>query len=354
VDERFVPMQPPRLQVQATTEIRPFDLAHDESGRDVRNPIAAVDGRYVSDFALGQYQGIAEDHWIEFSLPTDIPEDNELVLVGSGWIYPTDSSLNVAISQGNHPIPSGLVLEAHDSLQGWKAVSGDLGFPAGKNKTVVLPVPRKSLDAGQRRFRLRTNLEIYWDQLGWAVALPGAEMVTSTAGTAVARLEHRGFSRLKPIGRRLPDTPIYEQLSGIGPIWRDLEGYYTRHGDVRELLASTDDRYVIMDAGDELILSFDPPPAPPPGWVRDFVLVGDGWVKDGDFNTVASRTVGPLPSHDMKFYSETPGSLANDPVFLRNPGDWQQFHTRYVRPTSFELGLMNSTRPQSFSLETTP
>ena len=30
---------------------------------------------------------------------------------------------------------------------------------------------------------------------------------------------------------------------------------------------------------------------------RDFVLIGDGWEKDGDYNTAYSQTVLPLPTH---------------------------------------------------------
>src|SRR5690606_5090035 len=130
-----------------------------------------ADGAYVDGFALGRFQGIASDHWVEFELPTDAPA-GELALIGVGWIYPTDSSLNVAISQGDHVAPRGLGLEAFDPDRGWRAVSGDLGFPAGKNKTVVIPLPRAELDTGQRRFRLRTNLEIYWDRLAWAAVRP--------------------------------------------------------------------------------------------------------------------------------------------------------------------------------------
>ena len=49
-------------------------------------------------------------------------------------------------------------------------------------------------------------------------------------------------------------------------------GYYTRFGDVRELLKGIDDRYVIMNAGDEMSLRFAEQPPPPAGWVRDFVI----------------------------------------------------------------------------------
>jgi hypothetical protein len=96
-----------------------------------------------------------------------------------------------------------------------------------------------------------------------------------------------------------------------------------------------------MNAGDELRLRFTAPPAPPPGWTRDFVLVGDGWVKDGDFNTSFSKTVGPLPSHDRPDYGALPAprQLEDDPVYQRHPEDWQRYHTRYVRPTWFLRGL---------------
>ena len=56
-------------------------------------------------------------------------------------------------------------------------------------------------------------------------------------------------------------------LAGTAPRWRDLEGYHTRFGDVRELLAGVDDRYVIMNAGDEIALRFaEAPPAGGRAW----------------------------------------------------------------------------------------
>jgi hypothetical protein len=104
-----------------------------------------------------------------------------------------------------------------------------------------------------------------------------------------------------------------------------------------------DDRYVIMNAGDELRLEFRAPPPPPPGWTRDFVLVGDGWVKDGDYNTTASETVQPLPSHGHRAYEaaeEHDGpALADDPVYRRHAADWASYHTRFVSSRDFVSGL---------------
>jgi hypothetical protein len=340
VDERFVPTRQPKLAVIAIEPRRPFASAHDEGGRSVLKTLDRTDGDYVDGFPLGKFQGIGGDHWIEFELPADAPVDKPLVLVGEGWIYPTDSSLNVAVSQGEHAPARGLHLEVHDPEHGWQSASGDLGFPAGKNKTIVLPLPSDPIQSGRRQFRLRTNLEIYWDRLGWAVAFPDANLQTKRAETLVGELRHRGFSKLNAPERRKPDIPTYDELVGIGPRWRDLEGFYTRYGNVCELLGSIDDRYVIMNAGDEIVLRFAVPPAPAPGWKRDFVLVGDGWVKDGDYNTANSPTIHPLPSHAATQYGGPPGPITADQVFQRNIEDWDRFHTRYVAPLAFERGLM--------------
>jgi hypothetical protein len=126
--------------------------------------------------------------------------------------------------------------------------------------------------------------------------------------------------------------------------WRDLIGYHTRFGDVRELLAGVDDRYVIMNAGDEIALKFKAPPGPPAGWKRDFVWVSDGWVKDGNLNTAFSKTVLPLPAHDQTRYDRPPGALEDDPVYRRFPDDWRKYHTRYVTPYQFERGLRSFRR----------
>src|SRR5581483_9224925 len=137
-----------------------------------------------------------------------------------------------------------------------------------------------------------------------------------------------------------PEIPLYDRLANVAPRWRDLTGYYTRFGDVRELVAAVDDRYVIMNAGDELRLAFPTPEPPAAGWTRDFVLIGDGWEKDGDYNTSFSSTVGPLPSHAQPRYESSPSvALEQDPVFLAHRADWDTYHTRFVAPDRFLRGL---------------
>jgi hypothetical protein len=336
VDERFA-REAPALAVHALTHPRPVAQAWDDHGRDVTDLVSSRDGKYLATFERGQYQGIAKDHFVEIDLG-----ENRRWLVANGWIYPTDSSINVAIGQQNLQ-PHGVSLEAQDARGRWVVVTPDLGFPAGKNKTVLIdlaPIARAGI-ARPRRIRLRTNLEVYWDQLALADDAPDAPQVATTKiAPASAELRYRGFSKTDYARRDAPETPRYDELANVAQRWRDLAGYYTRFGDVRELLSTVDDRYVIMNAGDELRLSF---PAPPPhsGFTRDFVLIGDGWVKDGDYNTTASKTVEPLPRHGHPEYNKNDPreSIEDDPVYRAHPADWQTYHTRFVDPRPFLSGL---------------
>ena len=187
----------------------PVANARDEQGRDVTGVIAARDARYLSTFAKGPYQGIADEHFVEFELGEHASSDR-LVLAASGWIYPTDSSINVAIGQGGVVKPSGLLLEAMNGDGRWVVVDPDLGFPAGKNKTMLIDLGAVSQ---AKRLRLRTNLEIYWDSLTLVrevdVALRTRRLAASRCrvalpwilGDDVAQRREPGDACLRPEGQ---------------------------------------------------------------------------------------------------------------------------------------------------------
>jgi len=86
-----------------------------------------------------------------------------------------------------------------------------------------------------------------------------------------------------------------------------------------------------------MYLGFEALKPPPLGMTRDFIFFCDGWVKDGDWNTVDSRTVGPLPHHNMSDYpypqEETPAEL------LPSHPDWIEYHTRFISPSAFRDAL---------------
>jgi hypothetical protein len=338
VDERTA-RQPPALKVYTTAEPHAFAGAWDDTGKDVSEVVGKLDGRHLDTFGRGAYQGVTRDHFVELELGADAPREGPLRLVAHGWLHPTDASINVAISQGSQPPPKGLSLEVADGRGGWAVAQPDLGFPSGKNKTILVGLQNVFKPGAPRRLRLRTNMEIYWDALEWAAGADEAQTKVVSLAPAAAGLRFRGFSEMRGADGSSPETPDYDRVASTGQRWRDLVGYYTRFGDVRELLAETDDRVVIANAGDELLLRFAEQPAPPAGWARDYVLVGNGWIKDGDYNSEFSKTVLPLPSRDRGYYTTPPTRLEDDPVYRRHPEDWENFHTRYVTPQVFKGGL---------------
>ena len=337
VDERFSPTEAPRLEVIGTKTPKRFASVLGNRGQDVADVVDERDGRYVDDFGRTRYQGIAGDHHIELVIPETAPRGQVLYLIASGWLHPTDTSVNVALSQNRSmPAPSGLVMEVLGTDGRWKPVRRGLGFPAGKLKTIVLRMDDVLPEGKGRRVRLRTNLEIFWDQLRWAEGIPPTMLTIRTLAPEAAELKFRGFSQIVARDASSPELPTsYEHLAGGAPVWRDLEGFHTRFGNVSTLVGRVDDRYVIMNAGDELALTFRQQPDPPAGTVRDFVFVGDGWEKDGNLNTTFGRTVLPLPAHDIRDYKTAPTTLENDPVYRRHQSDWEMFHTRYVTARGF-------------------
>ena len=341
VDERFA-IPPPAFAPIVTGPVQPLAWARDDMDREITATIAAIDDRHADFARRGAYQGITREHFVELALPDSAPRSGPLYLVARGWVHPTDSSVNVAIGQGKHAAPQGLSLEATTGTETFRVIRSGLGFPSGKDKTVLLDLSGAFGPTGPRRLRLRTNLEIFWDHIGWAVGRPDVTPVTTRLATAVADLRYRGFSVTTPMTNGSPERPAY-RLEGTAPRWRDLEGYHTRFGDVRALLAGVDDRYVIMNAGDEIALRIPAPPAPAAGMRRDFILIGDGWVKDGDYNTTFSRTTLPLPTHATGRYATPPRALEDDPVYAQQRADFETYHTRYVAPDRLSRALVRQT-----------
>jgi Tfp pilus assembly protein PilF len=339
-DERCA-VPPAKLTIYTTAKSKPFVAAKDDLGQDVSETVGGLDQKYLDTFGRGRYQGMTRDHWVELELPGNASHDGPLYLIAHGWLHPTDATVNVALGQSGHPRPQSLSVEVADPAGNWVVVKSGLGFPAGKHKTIVLDLTKVFRPHAPRKVRLRTNMEIYWDQLEWASGLPESQIRTQRLTLSYAELSYRGFSVMRAANESSPEVPHYESLEGTSQKWRDLEGYYTRYGDIRELLDKVDDRIVIVNAGDEMRLRFPAPLPPPAGWVRDFVMIGDGWIKDGDYNSVFSKTVLPLPYHGLKDYTVAPARLEDDPAYQRHPRDWQDYHTRYVTPESFMKALRN-------------
>ncbi|HEX7330000.1 MAG TPA: FG-GAP-like repeat-containing protein [Pyrinomonadaceae bacterium] len=343
VDERFV-VPPAKLGFTTVATPKPIKQAIDDNGQDVTSFVSARDGKALDTFGRGQYQGLTRDHYVEVDLGDDVPTTGPLYLIAHGSIHDTESSVNVAITQGNRWRAKSMSVEVPDGKGGWTAAQSNLGFPAGRKKTVLFNLTDIFRPGTPRRVRIRTNLEIYWDHLEWAVGLPDAQVKMVRLSPSAVDLHYRGYSVINRPDAGAPEIPDYNKLMSSKQVWRDLEGYYTRHGEVGELLQAIDDRYVIVASGDEMSLRFPELPPPPAGWVRDFILMGDGWIKDGDYNSTHSRTVLPLPHHAQDEYETRPGKLEDEVAYKKFPDDWRNYHTRYVAPDVFRNVLRSRTR----------
>ncbi len=325
---------PNELKYFTTTEPKPFVSAKDEKGNDVSKLIENLDEIHLDTFEDGRYQGVAKEHFVELELPNEISQTQQIHIIADGWLHPTDTSLNVAISQSSHEKPKSLSLDILDEKGNWRTVKDDFGVPAGKLKTLVIDLPK-----GTKSCRLRTNMEIFWDKLAWAEKVSESENTTKQLELSNAELRFRGFSQIEKKNDSSPEIPVYNQIATTIQRWRSIEGYYTRYGDIRELLLQTDDRYALVHSGDEMILKFPELPPVREGFVRDFVIIGDGWIKEGDYNNVFSKTLLPLPTHESNDYSRKPTRLEDEKVYQKHKKDWQNFHTRYVSADDFRNAM---------------
>ena len=305
VDERFSPASPPRAGgAGAARTPRAVARAGDDRGRDVTALVAARDGRYLATFARGTYQGIAAGAFRRDRSPAGSRADAAAVLVARGLDL-SDRQQHQRRRSGREARRSraGLSLEAQDADGLVAGRAADLGFPAGKNKTMLIDLAPAR---GARRLRLRTNLEIYWDRLSVARARRAVAAHRAAGRVARRAAVSRLLADVSPRGEA-PETPDYARLANVAPRWRDLIGYHTRFGDVRELLDGR--RRSVRDHERRRRTAAAVPRARPrrrAGWRRDFVLIGDGWEKDGDYNTGFSQTVLPLPSHEQPAYGGRP------------------------------------------------
>ena len=208
-------------------------------------------------------------------------------------------------------------VEALDAQGNWKRVIDDMGFPAGLERTMVADLTGK-IPPGTRRIRIVNNLKIYWDAIRIDQTPDTKDVHVEEVPLATASLEFLGFpleQRLKPAS---DTTYSFAHRSKTGPYAR-AAGNYTRYGDVRDLLKSSDDRFTVFGSGEGLKLDFDPRKLPPlpAGWVRDYFFYADGFEKDLDFYAADAFTVEPLPRHSSLPYPYPAGQdYPADPAHL--------------------------------------
>lgn len=337
VDERFVaPPFPGKTVYQAGKKYLPVS-AVDEKGNNELPKISSYDFQYASSFSLSKFQGLAEDHDLILDLGNKAKSDSVRLFL-RGWIFPTDASINTAMTQSEKYKIHPPCLQVINSKGEWQTVIPNIGFPMGRDKMVIANLSGKFLTGNDHRVRIRTNMQIYWDNIFYTTGSVKSPVKMTDMVMTRATLGYRGYSSSSRKGGPYgPEWFDYDHTTN-GQKWRDLTGNYTRYGDVLPLLKQGDDQYIIADGGDEISIDFDEQRLPKlqKGWKRDFLIYSEGWVKDGDLNTAAGQTVAPLPFHKMPSYPYTNAAYPNDKAHR----DYQQkYNTRKVSTADFRNAL---------------
>jgi Tfp pilus assembly protein PilF len=300
-NERFVSNPPfPEFRVIATQNARVPSGAWDDHGQNILPLLSRKDRKYVTDFPDVNFTGFTKLHWIELDLGSWNSSKPLRLLLDGFTDYFTATSMYAAEQAGINVIAP--YVEAQDSRGNWVRVIDDMGFPAGLARTMVADLSGK-IPPGTRRIRIVSNLKIYWDCVRIDQTPELYHLRVTEVPLANADLAYLGYPReirLKPAS----DTVYsYSQFSPTGPYAR-ASGNYTRYGDVKSLLSSSDDKFAIFSSGEGVKLNFDPRNLPelPIGWVRDYFFYADGFEKDLDFYAAHAFTVEPLPKHGLFSY----------------------------------------------------
>jgi tetratricopeptide (TPR) repeat protein len=298
--------------------------AADGHGHDVLDRLARMDRRYPDDFVRHRIRGYAEPHTLTLDLGA-VPQRAALLL--TGWTDYAFSSDNVAAHQAGLAMapPS---LEVEDAAGAWVTAIPQVGIPVGRPQTVVVEL-RGVWKSASRRVRIATNMRIYWDEVRVADVVD-APLEVRRLDASEASLRERGFSAEASPDGRPPFGYDYERVSLVSP-WKAFPGRYTRVGDVRELLAASDDAFVISRPGDEIAVAFDTGALPEPTETqrRTLLLFSDGFSKEMDINSATPHAMAPLPFHGMSGYPYAPPERY--PMTEERARLMERYNTRVVR-----------------------
>jgi tetratricopeptide (TPR) repeat protein len=340
-NEKVGPAELAEHKIHTVQHPRAPRAAVNHNGRNLLPEIVAADDVYARTYDRKLRQGVTENHYFELDLG-DLANASRVTLFLTGWVYPPSTSINVALSQGGSIAPAlPPSLHVPDGNGGWQEALAYLGFPGGKTKTIAVDLS-EVLRRDDARVRIHTSMELYWDQIFFTVDEAPAPLRTHEVALLGADLHERGYSRVVPDAGNGPERFLYDELSTL-PKWPPMQGGFTPYGEVAPLLHKSDNRLLVIGAGDEVTLRFAVPGEPlPPGWRRDFLLYSVGWDKDANLLTVLGEVVEPLPFRAMSRYpwpdDEPLPAHSSDEAYLRggparrqSPGFWTAIR-RYAAP----------------------
>ncbi len=328
-NERFAPLDSrPEWKLHAYREAVLPARAVDSRGRDVTEKLRLWDRAVVDGFKLrGAWVGYAEEHAITVDFGDRLSRfgsTDPLVMYLAGWVEYPFSATNYAASTAGVSLKMPTI-ERLDDAGNWQPILPAAGIPAGSPKMMTLDMTGK-LCGPRCVLRIRTNMQVYWDQIFVAPAEDTSSFSVSELAVIDSELGYRGHLQEHSPDGRNPTVYDYHRVDTV-PLVRQA-GRLTRFGDVRELLSRDDDRFVIFGAGDEISVEFDASALPsiPSGSKRSFVLRTVGYCKSADVLSAHADTVGPLPFRGMSGYPFEPTEKPADPA--EQEAYQREFNTR--------------------------
>jgi Tfp pilus assembly protein PilF len=321
-DERLVMNGPPATHALLAVDTPIFPVkAIGPGGEDCAARLLRVDRIYAYEPPLDRrYFGFCRPHTLELDFGDRLSAlragDQVYLFIEGSIEYPYSQTVYAASQSrvGWEPIR----VEARGRDGQWETVVPDGGAPGGTGRMMTIDLNGK-VDAGTRKLRLTTNLEIYYDQIFIGRQVGLGQVRIQLVPLADAELRRVGFAReYSPDGRR-PLIYDYDRMDASAPFLA-LRGAYTRYGPVTELLSRFDDKYVLVGPGDELALRFNAAAvtAARAGMTRSFVLISHAWSKDMDLYTVSGGALEPLPFQRMSQYPYPPNEHYPDSEEYRN------------------------------------
>ncbi|TWT61585.1 FG-GAP repeat protein [Rubinisphaera italica] len=313
-NEKVASSTTPEFKIHVVENPRVPESIIDDQGNDLLPLLKLRDDRYAKPFSQKHFQGVTEPWFMEIDLG-ELSNTKTIKLFLHGWVFPSDTSLNVALSQSQDmPAPRPPYLQVPNASGAWETIDPSCGFPGGKSKTIVIDLTDRFL-TDDYRVRIVSSMEIYWDQLFYSTDDNPPGMTPQVLEMEASHLHHRGVSQVKPHPGLGPESYDYNLVNTM-PTWPPVHGFFTSYGDVDHLLRAEDDQLVVMQPGDEIVMRFQVPTNEvPPGWTRDFILHNVGYDKDFDLNTVYGQSSEPFPTRTTAQYpamraSDTPPAPA--------------------------------------------
>ncbi len=236
-----------------------------------------------------RFLGLVDEQIITLEFDQELFGDYHLIM--NGWVeYGYSQTMFAAWQAGLSASAPTIEYFAEGE---WKELLVEFGYPAGMPRAASVPL---SLPVKTNSLRIKTNMEIYFDQLSLIQTVTAQNISIYQLELIRANVKQLGFPKRKDNIQRVPEY----DFTDIEPFWdtRYMEGAYSQLGDVTELLEEHDNALAIIGAGESIEISYaDDLPQLEEGFNRFYLLKFKGWAKDMDILTKDGETLEPIPSN---------------------------------------------------------